>query len=788
MNIIFLRRIIILLLILICLLLFGTISFSEGKETKNILILNSYHKGHMWTDKVTKGIEDVLKEANTDNVIHVEYMDTKTIRNSIYLEKLYELYKYKFHNYRFDAIIANDNNAYTFLKKYHNNLFPNTPIVVCGLNEYDDFLTKNNSIFTGIAETIAAKDTIDTALEIHQNTKNIVVLLDNSVTGNILKEKVTDFISEYDKEINFHFIQNDYLKYVVQKVQTIPENSIVFHALPVYKGSFGERIGKELGNKMISQATKAPIYSCWESEVGDGFVGGKVISGYNHGKRAANIAMEILNGADVKNIAFQEKSNSNYYFDYNVLKKFDIKLDTLPKESIIINTPPTEITISKKKVYFSATIAICILIIINVILTLNINKRRHIEKELRKEKDTLRAILDSSTAGILVIDKNRKVLHSNKDFAKLWRIPKDVLSSKDDKRYIKFVKDQLVDSEEFYSTVEELTYKECTITDKLKFKDGRILERSSTPLLIDGKVSGRVWVFRDITERQKAEDLKHQMELEKLKLKQAIENDKLKTQFFSTISHELKTPLNVILGTIQLLKAIGEDFEHSKVFLKLDRYINVMKQNCYRLLRLINNLIDITRIDANFFKMNIKNYNIVNIVEDIVLSVDDYVKSHGIKLIFDTDIEEKVIACDVDKIERIILNLLSNAIKFTEENGVISVNILDKGEKISISVKDTGVGIPENKIEEIFDRFKQVDSSFTRPNEGSGIGLSLVKALVELHNGTIRVESKVGSGSEFIIELPTIVVKDEPAILDEINSWKDENVERINIEFSDIYL
>lgn len=787
MNITFLRRITALTLILICLLLFGTIGCSEGKETKNILVLNSYHKGYIWSDEVTKGIEDVIKKVNTDNVIHVEYMDTKIIRNDIYLEKIYELYKHKFKNYEFDIIIASDNNAYTFLEKYHNDLFPNKPIVVCGLNKYGSFITKN-SMFTGVAESIAVKDTVDTALKIHPSTKKVFILVDNSVTGNILKEKITEAIEEYDEDIEFNFIQNNYLKYAVQKIKAIPDNSIILHALPVYRGDFSEPIEKESVNRIISKATQAPIYSFWKSEIGDGFVGGKVISGYDHGKRVANIAMKILNGIGAKNIGFQAESDSQYYFDYNVLEKYNIKKDILPAGSTIINTPTTEITISKSTIYFSATISIFILIIVNVILTLNINKRRHIERELREEKDTLRAILDSSTDGILVIDKNRKVLHFNKHFSKLWRIPKIILDGKDDKRYINFVKDQLVKPKEFQNKIEKLTYSDCIITDIIRFKDGRTFERTSTPLLMDGKVTGRVWVFRDTTEKQKAEELKHQMELEKLKLKQAIDNDKLKTQFFSTISHELKTPLNVILGTIQLLKAIAENSKNKALLFKLDKYINVMKQNCYRLLRLINNLIDITRIDANFLKMNIKNYNIVNIVEDIVLSVDDYIKSHGIKLIFDTNIEERVIACDADKIERIILNLLSNAIKFTEKNGIISVNMLDKGDKITISIRDTGAGIPVNKIDEIFDRFKQVDSSFTRSNEGSGIGLSLVKALVELHKGWIRVKSEVGTGSEFIIELPITLVEDEPTVLDENSNRKDEKVERINIEFSDIYL
>ncbi|PAB55848.1 hypothetical protein CCE28_21550 [Anaeromicrobium sediminis] len=185
--------------------------------------------------------------------------------------------------------------------------------------------------------------------------------------------------------------------------------------------------------------------------------------------------------------------------------------------------------------------------------------------------------------------------------------------------------------------------------------------------------------------------------------------------------------------------------------------------------------------------MQFKNYNIVSIVEDITLSVAEYIESKGIKLIFDTEIEEKIIACDAEKLERVMLNLFSNAVKFTESNGTIQVNIHDKGESILICVKDTGLGIPKDMREKIFDRFRQVDASLHRKAEGSGIGLSLVKSIVELHKGFITVESEVGKGSTFTLELPATLAGEEYDIDGEIAATSQPNVERISIEFSDIY-
>ena len=265
------------------------------------------------------------------------------------------------------------------------------------------------------------------------------------------------------------------------------------------------------------------------------------------------------------------------------------------------------------------------------------------------------------------------------------------------------------------------------------------------------------------------------------------EYDKIKMEFFTNISHELRTPINVIFSALQMHELKLKDCANKSNYKDCNKYDSIMKQNCYRLLRLINNLIDITKIDTGYFDLDEMNIDIISLIENITLSVADYIENKGLSLIFDTDVEEKVIACDPEKIERIILNLLSNAVKFTPKGGKIQVNMEDCIDSICIKVKDNGRGIPKEKLNSIFERFVQVDKSFTRDHEGSGIGLSLVKALVELHGGTISVKSSEGLGTEFIICIPNKLVNetyDEIACCEEITK---SCIEKINIEFSDIY-
>lgn len=263
-----------------------------------------------------------------------------------------------------------------------------------------------------------------------------------------------------------------------------------------------------------------------------------------------------------------------------------------------------------------------------------------------------------------------------------------------------------------------------------------------------------------------------------------LEYDKAKNEFFANISHELRTPLNIIFSTSQLFSFYLKDSK-DEVLHKLDQYNNTIRQNCYRLLKLVNNIIDINKLDYGFLDLNLQNANIVQVVEDITLSTVDYINSKNKSIIFDTDNEEIITAIDPQHMERIILNLISNAVKFTREEDLITVTVLDKVDHVQITVQDTGIGIHSEEQEKIFERFKQVDPVLSRKHEGSGIGLSLVKSLVELHKGTINVTSSYGIGTTFSISLPIIKVDGD---INNLNKFETNNsVEKIEIEFSDIY-
>ena len=272
----------------------------------------------------------------------------------------------------------------------------------------------------------------------------------------------------------------------------------------------------------------------------------------------------------------------------------------------------------------------------------------------------------------------------------------------------------------------------------------------------------------------------------KIKYKEIKEIEKAKSQFFANLSHEIKTPLNIIYSCIQLLEVnkINGEKALSDAY---NKYDNTLKQNCYRLLRLVNNLVDMTKIDSGYMKLIFINCEIVSLVEDITLSIIPYVESKNINIVFDTYIEELEIRCDPESMERVILNLLSNAIKFTNNDGNISVIVEADDKYVFIRVKDDGIGISKDIREDIFNRFVQEDKSLNRKNEGSGIGLALVKSLVELHDGEVYLED-VSEGSEFVVKLPNIKINEEVNNHNRVMDVESKPlVQKINIEFSDIY-
>ena len=242
-------------------------------------------------------------------------------------------------------------------------------------------------------------------------------------------------------------------------------------------------------------------------------------------------------------------------------------------------------------------------------------------------------------------------------------------------------------------------------------------------------------------------NLRNQLKIEKVSSDSLRQIDTVKSQFFANISHEFRTPLTLILGQIESVMSSGIEIREKAK-------LQVANRNARRLLSLINQLLDLSKIEAGNMEMEVLQYNIVSFLKNLLYSFESMAAAKKIELHFKSESENIQVMFDLDKMEKVFFNLVSNAIRFTGAGGkvIITVEKVDSNE-VLIRVEDTGTGIPEKYIPFIFNRFYQVESSSTRNYEGTGIGLALAKELIDLHNGTIKVESREGVGTVFHVRI-----------------------------------
>ncbi|OFI06525.1 Non-motile and phage-resistance protein [Clostridium acetireducens DSM 10703] len=398
---------------------------------------------------------------------------------------------------------------------------------------------------------------------------------------------------------------------------------------------------------------------------------------------------------------------------------------------------------------------------------------KKVKKKLKKSRENYQVLVESIPEGI-ILTKDSKIKYINKRILELVELEKKDLLIGKPMEYLGNILNisKTLNKINFYEkeTQSFFTEKEILRKDNSKIN----IEIVSIPIKNNNE-KYNLYIIRDITGRKRAEQIEKILEIEKL-------TEKIKTEFFSNLSHELKTPVNILYSIIQL----NDVHIERKDIKSIKKYNKVMKKNCFRLIRLINNLIDITEIYEGFLTPKFRNYNIVNIVENTTLAVYSYIKDKNIDIIFDTEVEEKYIRCDAELIERIVLNLLSNSVKYGKERTFIKVNIYDNKDFILISVKDNGIGISKENQKNIFKPFMQEDKSLNRNREGSGIGLTIAKSLAELHGGTIYLESTLGVGTEFIVKIPVDQALEEACADIEVSNYKNI-MDKVYIEFSDIY-
>jgi PAS domain S-box-containing protein len=382
------------------------------------------------------------------------------------------------------------------------------------------------------------------------------------------------------------------------------------------------------------------------------------------------------------------------------------------------------------------------------VLTLrDITDRQKAQRQIQETVSLLGATLEATADGILVVDKEGHISSYNRNFLRMWGIPDDIVAARDDKQAIAFVLRQLKDPDAFVAKVSQLyAQPEAESFDTLEFKDGRVFERTSKPQRLDASTVGRVWSFRDVSDRVRNEE-----ELRKAR-DTAEDAARAKAEFLANMSHEIRTPMNAIIGMSGLLLDTRLEGEQNE-------FANTIRASGEHLLTLLNDILDYSKIESGKLELERTPFVLRTVVEEALDLVAHRAAAKEIELGYEAEADvPHAILGDAGRVRQILINLLSNAVKFTERGEVfvhIQARPAKTGVELEVAVRDSGIGIPPDRFDRLFKSFSQVDASTTRSYGGTGLGLAICKSLVGMMGGRIWVESKPGQGSTFAFTLPT---------------------------------
>jgi PAS domain S-box-containing protein len=363
----------------------------------------------------------------------------------------------------------------------------------------------------------------------------------------------------------------------------------------------------------------------------------------------------------------------------------------------------------------------------------------------RVEQDAiLRATLESAIEGILVVDNEHGVIAVNRRFAEMARIPEEELATRDRRVLIRRALQKVKMAEIITGRIDELYENDATMRDEVELVDGSVMDWFSAPVRTpDGQKVGRVAFVRDVTAERHA-----QQQLEQAR-ETAETASQAKSQFLASMSHELRTPLTAVIGLSDLLL-----LERDPLNDRQREYLNGIASSGRHLLALVNDVLDLAKIEAGKQVLLLESVPIHDAIEEGMTAILPLASTRGVILEPATIVAVPNVRADRVRLRQILYNLISNAVKFTDRGGMVRIRARRDDDRVSIAVIDNGIGIATRDLSRLYRSFEQLTlPSGDRPG-GTGLGLALTKRLVEMHGGTIDVESELGVGTTFTVRIP----------------------------------
>lgn len=609
------------------------ITSDHPQNEKRVLFISSFSIDWEPVKLQIEGLQTVLDESIT---LNYEFMNSKLVNDEESYEYFYESMKYRLSVIEaYDVIIVGDDMALQFASEYKDELFPNTPVVFEGVNNIDLAVTAGkHPQITGVVEQVSYTKNIDVAVSINPNAKNIVAIVDATENGyneqiQFLKNRATYPLLHFGLLDSSMYTYDEFCR----KLSELSNDTILLF-LSCSEDINGTNYTKSQAYSMISEHAGIPVFGMTQSGVGQGILGAYAVSHKESGKIAGEMALDILNGRNPAEIEVILDSPNHYYFDFQVMKKYNLKVSSLPQNTILVNE---DVSILKRN---AGIIIPTLMYIIGGIILIGFTG---LLTNLRERNKLIKKVNNKNNQLLIAVEKAEK----------------------------------------------------ATIQAK----------RASTA----------------------------------------------KTDFLSRMSHDIRTPMNAIIGLTEITKTCADNPKIVRT--NLERIDHSSKY----LLDLINDILAMSRIESGKETLRLERFD----MHESLISIRDIIQTQSVIkevtfiLSMDENVEKYYIG-DNNKIKQIIMNLLSNALKFTNPEDQIELSVREKystedESALEIIVSDTGIGVEDEFISRMFEPFEQADKDIARNHTGSGLGLSIVKHFVEMMNGNIKVESEEGIGTKFTI-------------------------------------
>ncbi len=718
---------------------------NAGGAKKTILYINSYHNGYKWSDMEQNGIRSKLDSGPYSIDLQVEYLDAKRYNIPAVIDSLFQVFQKKYSHEHFDVIIVSDDDALNFALRYRPRLFPGVPIVFCGVNDLKNKdLTSGN--LTGVIESFDLTRTIDVALKLHPEKRRMIVIGDESTAGLAIKKQIEAIVPRFKDRLQVDYWTRIDLPEAQRRVQHLPDNSFLFF-IPYFQIINNRTYTAEEVMSALYTHSRVPIYTSWKFLLGSGAVGGCMLSGEDHGRIAAGMALKILDGTPADSIPIIRHPSGSYLFDYNVMQHLRIPEKLLPPGSTIINAPKVFYELPKELVWTIVT-SLLLLLVTLVFLVSAMLDRRQVERKIKDQLTFQETLMDTNPQLVSWKNLDFRYLGANRAFATFFGLkdPSEVIS----KTAQDIIHDQEYTQWSHSADIAVVTNRKAFLKVRKRLTDHQgnaaWIEVNKVPLRDQsGKIVGILSTVENIT---------RELDLEK----QLLQSQKMEAigTLAGGIAHDFNNILTSIINSTEL--AIGDVDPDSQTNKDLERVLKAARRGG----RVVKQILAFSKPSQEGFRPT----NLADVVNEVVGLMEISLPGN-IEMCSHIPPDIGCVLADPTQIYQAVMNLCTNAFHaLRESGGILQLSLeeialeaeeakvlnLETGEYIRLTVSDNGPGIAPGIIDKIFDPFFSTKDKA----EGTGLGLAVVHGIVKAHLGGVRVDSVENRGTAFDLFFPKI--------------------------------